>query len=284
MDDLDTPLKRGDVVVYEGRFFFYRPNGSKACYLFDKLEDIGLTGLRVYAPSPNSVRKATREELRCNGVLPPRRLFEVDPANAQREAWMWREEEARLQAAREEQARRQAAQEEETRLQVAREEQARRQAAQEQEVWQRAAQEEQARRHSLATRAWSSSEQVAPALAPASSVKSTKKLGTVEPGKEEGDTQEDERVLAVGRSGAEGNVVGARKKNNAPGPKNTTHNERPLTLEMFLERQVAKALRPKKASEVSGGNGSFTSLICSSRKRLVSGLAGTLWGKWKLRT
>jgi hypothetical protein len=264
MDDLDTPLKRGDVVVYEGRFFFYRPNGSKACYLFDKLEDIGLTGLRVYAPSPNSVRKATREELRCNGVLPPRRLFEVDPANAQREAWMWREEEARLQAAREEQARRQA--------------------AQEQEVWQRAAQEEQARRHSLATRAWSSSEQVAPALAPASSVKSTKKLGTVEPGKEEGDTQEDERVLAVGRSGAEGNVVGARKKNNAPGPKNTTHNERPLTLEMFLERQVAKALRPKKASEVSGGNGSFTSLICSSRKRLVSGLAGTLWGKWKLRT
>lgn len=53
----EQELKRGDLVEYEGKHYYFQPNGT-SCYLYERLEDVGNKDKKVRSPAKKSVRKA----------------------------------------------------------------------------------------------------------------------------------------------------------------------------------------------------------------------------------
>jgi hypothetical protein len=65
-----VPLRRGELVVYNGVLYFFQPNGT-SCYLYAKLEEVGKRELARAAPNMKSVRKPTLAETTLVGHLVP---------------------------------------------------------------------------------------------------------------------------------------------------------------------------------------------------------------------
>ena len=54
---MEEPLKRGDLVEYEGKLYYFQPNGN-SCFLYERLEDVGNKEKKVRSPAKKSVRRA----------------------------------------------------------------------------------------------------------------------------------------------------------------------------------------------------------------------------------
>jgi hypothetical protein len=54
-------FKRGEIVFYQNKLFYFQPNGS-SCYLYEKLEDVGDTKKSAHAPSRHQVHELTDEQ------------------------------------------------------------------------------------------------------------------------------------------------------------------------------------------------------------------------------
>lgn len=56
---MSTTLRRGDLVEYNGKPYYFQPNGG-SCYLYEKPEHVGNTSRKVASPSKASVRPWTK--------------------------------------------------------------------------------------------------------------------------------------------------------------------------------------------------------------------------------